>query len=495
MRETFGRRDCQTLVALTAGAALLRFSTLATQSYWYDEAITAHLVQRSFHEVLSEIPNSESTPPLYYLLAFAWSRLFGVDEAGLRSLSAVLGTATVPAAYAAARGFVSPRSSLITAAFVAVSPFLIWYSQEARAYALLVLFATLSLVFVRRAADRISQKWLASWVVTCSLAILTHYFAIFLVAAESAWLLLRDGRRRAVRLAVAIVAMAAVVVAPLALYQAENSTHTAWIANAGDLHRRVAYLLHQLVIGVYPASHIRPLIAVVPIVILVGLFAWTDQPERNGALLAVTFGLAAIGPALGLALIADFLFEGRGDYFIFRNMIAATVPFTIAAATVFGTQRAGAAGKVAAVVICTLLVAISIDISRRPDLQRPNVRRLTTALGHAGAARATVVDVRTGVVMKLYRPELKDLSNQGAWIRELNVVQEESNSPPPSVPPGFVQREIREVDASSQRFRILRWEAPRRRFASAESLRAALRGTVDVAILLDSPKAERGRED
>jgi hypothetical protein len=53
------------LVALTAAAALLRFLTLRTQSYWYDEAITVELVRRPFHTMLGALPTSESTPPLY----------------------------------------------------------------------------------------------------------------------------------------------------------------------------------------------------------------------------------------------------------------------------------------------------------------------------------------------------------------------------------------------------------------------------------------------
>lgn len=468
---------------------MLRFSTLAVQSYWYDEAITVHLVRRSFDGMLGEIPGSESTPPLYYILAHGWASLFGTGEAALRSLSAVFGTATVPAAYAAARGFVSPRSSLITTAFVAVSPLLVWYSQEARAYALLVLLATLSLVFVRRVAVRGAAKPLALWAITSALAIIAHYFAVFLIAAEGAWLLFRFRNRRAMRNAVAAVVTVAVAVAPLAVYQAKNAIHTAWIANAGNLDGRVAYLLHQLVVGEYPASHIRPLIALVPVIVLVGLFAWTERAERNGAVLALTLGLATIAPPLGLAVIGDLFFEGRGDYFIFRNMIAATVPFTIAAAAVLGTQRAGRAGMAAAAAACLSLVAISIEISRRPELQRPNVRGLAMELDHARAARAIVVDERTGVVMKLYRPELTDLADRGTWVREIDVIQEEPSSAAPPLPPTFRELWIRDVEDSSQLFRIVRMQAPRSRFVTASRLREALPSSSEVMILLDVPRS------
>jgi mannosyltransferase len=73
------------LAALTALAAILRFSTLHVQSFWFDEAVTVRLVRGSFGHMLSSIGGSESTPPLYYALAWVWTRVFGHGEVGLRS--------------------------------------------------------------------------------------------------------------------------------------------------------------------------------------------------------------------------------------------------------------------------------------------------------------------------------------------------------------------------------------------------------------------------
>jgi mannosyltransferase len=135
------------LAALTALGAALRFTTLAVQSYWTDEAVTVALVRQSFGKMLSSVPETESTPHLYYVLAWLWSQVFGTGEAGLRSLSALVGAATIPVAYAAVARLVSPRAGLVVAALAAVNPLLVWYSQEARSYALVVLLTGLSLVF------------------------------------------------------------------------------------------------------------------------------------------------------------------------------------------------------------------------------------------------------------------------------------------------------------------------------------------------------------
>src|SRR4051795_12417425 len=161
------------LAGLTALGAALRFSTLAVQSYWLDEAVTVVLVRKSLGGVLSTIPNSESTPPLYYVLAWLWAQLFGTGEVGLRSLSALIGTASIPVFYAAARELVSRRVGLAVAALAAVNPLLVWYSQEARAYALLALLGGLSLLFFARLARSVDRRSLALWALFSALALLT----------------------------------------------------------------------------------------------------------------------------------------------------------------------------------------------------------------------------------------------------------------------------------------------------------------------------------
>ena len=91
-------------MALTLLAAVVRLPTLAQQSFWLDEGYTERLVRMSLGAMFRAIPKTESTPPLYYALAWVWTRLFGFSEFGIRSLSAVAGIATIPVAYAVRRG-------------------------------------------------------------------------------------------------------------------------------------------------------------------------------------------------------------------------------------------------------------------------------------------------------------------------------------------------------------------------------------------------------
>lgn len=90
--ELASRRGEDSSGALTVLAALLRFSTLNRQSFWSDESMTVLPTRKSFAEMLTTIGDTESTPPLYYVLAWAWAKMFGYGEVGVRSFSALAGT-------------------------------------------------------------------------------------------------------------------------------------------------------------------------------------------------------------------------------------------------------------------------------------------------------------------------------------------------------------------------------------------------------------------
>src|SRR5215212_5778154 len=147
---TLEQRHAMLVGTIIGAAAALRFSTLSLQSFWYDETVTVSLLHRSLPAMLRAIPGSETAPPLYYVVAWLWVRVFGFGEVPLRALSAVAGTATVPVSYSAARVLFGQRVAIAVAGLAASSPLLVWYSQEARAYSLLVFFSALSFLFFAR---------------------------------------------------------------------------------------------------------------------------------------------------------------------------------------------------------------------------------------------------------------------------------------------------------------------------------------------------------
>jgi hypothetical protein len=182
------------LAALTLLAAALRLSTLDLQSFWYDEAFTpVHVLHPSLLATLRSVVHTENTPPLWYVIAWADARVFGTGEVALRLPSAIAGIATVPVAWAIGRELTARRATAIAAAaFVAVNPLFVWYSQEARAYGLFVFTSALAMLCFLRALHGTTPRRLTAFAVTASLALLSHYFAAFLVAPMIIMLLFRS---------------------------------------------------------------------------------------------------------------------------------------------------------------------------------------------------------------------------------------------------------------------------------------------------------------
>ena len=178
------------LAALVVLAAALRLSTLDLQSFWYDEAyVPVHTLHASLAATLRSVEHRENTPPLWYVLIWAWSRIFGTGMLALRLPSALAGIATVAVAWGIGQQLAGRRAALATAALVATNPLLVWYSQEARAYGLFVFMAALAMWCLLRADAEPTPGRLATFAASGSPALATHYFAVFLVAPMCLWLL------------------------------------------------------------------------------------------------------------------------------------------------------------------------------------------------------------------------------------------------------------------------------------------------------------------
>ncbi len=113
------RRSRLALIGLILAGGALRFGTLGVQSLWYDEAVTAGLVRRSFGGMIRAIPGIESTPPLFWVLLWPWTRVFGQGEFGLRSFSALCGTLAILVAYALGARLAGARGALLAAVLAA----------------------------------------------------------------------------------------------------------------------------------------------------------------------------------------------------------------------------------------------------------------------------------------------------------------------------------------------------------------------------------------
>lgn len=430
------------LAGLTLGAAALRFATLGVQSYHHDEVVTASRVLRGdFAHAMEAVGFSESAPPLYYALAWLWTQLTGTGEAGLRSLSALAGVATVPVAYLLGLELRDRRAGIAAAALVAVNPMLLWYSQEARDYSLLVLLTALASLYFLRALSG-ARRDLVLWGGFSALALATHYFAIFPIALEAAWLLRRHGRRALVGLWIPVVAGLALT--PLLAHQMSLG-HAEWIGNRSLGHRLwetgVAFVVGET--GEVIARPETVLPAVVPLLAVfaaLGLLAARgDRGERRGG--ATMLALAAV--TVGAPLLFAVLAPGK-DYVLARNLLPALVPLLVAVALGV-TVRTGILGSALAVVLVAYSLGFSVFVSVSPAWQRLDWRAVAGRIGEPRAPRAIVLWTLGAAPLRWYLStgSFQVLpAEEHAWsIHEADFV---SDGPAPPVPsralgPGFRQ--------------------------------------------------------
>jgi len=421
------------LAVVVAVAAALRFAGLDDQSFWLDEAFTRRIVDHGFGDMWDLIRQGENTPPFYYSLVWVWSHVFGSGEAGLRSLSAVAGTATVPVAYLIGRQVASRAAGLLLATFVAASPFLVWYSQESRAYALVVLFTSLTLLFALRYEDEPSRRNLVGWSFTAALALATHYFAAFIIAAEALWLLRRAETRRRVLLGCIPIVVVGLALIPLALDQRDNGG-----AQVGDssIPSRIGNAAKEFLVGEYggPVRGIGPLCAVLIAAGVALALARTTPEERRRLAVPLAIGAGVLLLPLALAVVGV-------DYFTARYLAIAWVPLFAAVAaglTVAGARNAGLAVGVG---IAALFVVVSLAVALTPRLQRDDWRSAAAALGEPTGDRAIVVNPSVGFVpLRVYEPDIEAPPGPRFPVREIDVIvmTRDGREPPRSAPvPGF----------------------------------------------------------
>src|SRR5262249_22800809 len=122
------------LVAATTVALALRLFHLGAQSLWIDEILNHGAADIGSRLTLSDLLQYVHGP-LYALILNAWCHVFGDSEWAMRAPSALFGAALVPVAGVVAGLWLGAETVVAAAWLAAFSPFLVWYSQEARNYA------------------------------------------------------------------------------------------------------------------------------------------------------------------------------------------------------------------------------------------------------------------------------------------------------------------------------------------------------------------------
>jgi mannosyltransferase len=401
------------LAAITVLATALRLSTLGLQSFWYDEAFTpVHVLHPSLWATLRSVARTENSPPLWYLLEWADYRVLGDGVLALRLPSALAGIATVPVVWMIGRELAGRRVAVLAAALVALNPLFVWYSQEARVYSLFVLTVALAMLCFLRARRASTPGNLVAFALSASLALLTHYFAVFLVVPMALWLVLARGpdagaSRRAVLASVAAPAIVGAALLPL--ISAQGGHGTQWIGR-WPLSERLQAIPQYYLTGYSgaPLGHGVELLVGLLVAAGAGFGLWRIAAtpghatvERAALLSALLTAAGVLGPILLVAFGADYLAP--------RNLVAAMIPFTALIAVLVLAPGSGRAGVAFGVAITLAFLAISVDVNLSPRLQRGNWRDVARLLRGGPPDRAITTVELGGAPLEYYMPGLRNL--------------------------------------------------------------------------------------
>lgn len=162
-------------------AFILRLVNL-NQSFWLDEAAQVIESARPFSSQFNLV--ADFHPPLYHVLLHFWM-ILSHTENWIRLLSVILGTFCIfLIAYLLPKKGNITRS-ILAAFLLAISPYHIWYSQEARPYMLFVFLTLLTSFFLLR------KKWIFYFISVIFL-IYSLYFWPFVLIGQGMWILLKE---------------------------------------------------------------------------------------------------------------------------------------------------------------------------------------------------------------------------------------------------------------------------------------------------------------
>lgn len=153
----------------------LRIHRIGAQELWLDEAAALHWATAPNWLAQTLLNN---TPPLYYLMLRLWTHLAGQSQEALRLPSAACGTLFVAAVVWTGREVFNPRVALWSGLWAALNPLHIYYSQEARAYALLVLLLLLTYAALWWAVRENTWTSWAFFSTATTVTLYTHYLAV-----------------------------------------------------------------------------------------------------------------------------------------------------------------------------------------------------------------------------------------------------------------------------------------------------------------------------
>ncbi len=302
------RRRLWTLVGIVALAFAARVLGLDFQSLWRDEVDAILFATEPLAGLVHTFVEPGQNGPLYYLVLRFWLMAAGHSEFALRFFSVVFGVLTVPLIHRLGRRLFSPLPgvAVLAALLAAASPYLVWYGQEGKMYALLTFLIVLSMErYLAVLAEGGWQRWLIYAVVT-SLAFYVHLLAALIIPAQVLVFLIADRQTGVRRWKPWLACMAALTVPylPLSVWQLPlllERTQTGY--RFLPLHQMLFSLLSSYSLGVLQAPEPWALAVFLGLLLVVGVALVTRGPQRRSVWILTCWLLVPVFGLFGLTLV------------------------------------------------------------------------------------------------------------------------------------------------------------------------------------------------
>ncbi|HEX3839313.1 MAG TPA: glycosyltransferase family 39 protein [Acidimicrobiales bacterium] len=186
-----------TLAVLGFSLTGLVVRLIVPRGLWLDEATSVDQARMSFAGMISNLRTTDVHPPLYFSVLWVSVRWLGSGELAVRLPSIIAGSLVVPMLYVLGKEAYDRRTGVVAAAVGSVAPIMVWYSQEARMYALLMLFGVIALWAQVRILNRGGRLVWVVYAVASIALVWTQYFgALQVVVQQLAFLYFIWARRR-----------------------------------------------------------------------------------------------------------------------------------------------------------------------------------------------------------------------------------------------------------------------------------------------------------
>ncbi len=264
------------LILLVLFAFALRLYHLDFQSLWRDEMDAIRFARRDLSGLQPLFVTPGHNGALYYLILHFWIRLVGDTEFGVRFLSLVCGVLSMPLMFRLGRWWMARSGSLVAVLLSTTSPFLIWYSQEGKMYALLLLLSMTATYIYLLALERQRVYLWISYLAIMATSMYVHLLSVLLVPFHLCLFLVTWPRyRAALRMWLVTFLILALPYVPLARWEVPlllspfTTGHQFY-----RLHEVLNILLFAFSLNLAPYRSLVP-IALFIFLLLSGIFLYT----------------------------------------------------------------------------------------------------------------------------------------------------------------------------------------------------------------------------